>query len=298
MALSASLARRSTRRPAEGRWRAWPPLVALPAAAALAGPALPAWAWMWALAGAVFVGFKWLTWWRAGRRDPGRSLAYLVLWPGMDAPRFMDPSARPARPGPGEWPAALAKTAAGAILLWGVARTVPRGAAGWAGMVGLVLVLHFGLFHVLSLLWRTAGIDARPLMRAPLRATSLADFWSERWNRAFVDLARPLVLRPLHRPLGLAGATFAVFLASGLVHELVISVPAGGGWGLPAGYFALQGVGVLVERSAAGRRLGLGAGGRGWLFTLALVAGPVYWLFHPAFVERVVLPMLRALGAL
>jgi hypothetical protein len=35
----------------------------------------------------------------------------------------------------------------------------------------------------------------------------------------------------------------------------------------------------------------------GWLFTAAVVAGPVYWLFHPPFVERVVLPMMGALGA-
>jgi alginate O-acetyltransferase complex protein AlgI len=297
MAPSASLARQARVRSGDGRWLGWPPLFALPAAAALAGPVFPAWVWMWALAGAVFGGFKWLTWWRARRRDPGRSVAYLLLWPGMDATRFMDPSARPPRPAPGEWAAALAKTAAGAVLVWGVARTTPEWVTGWAGMVGLVLMLHFGLFHLLSVLWRTAGIDARPLMRAPLRATSLADFWSERWNRAFVDLARPLVLRPLHRPCGLGTATFAVFLASGLLHEMVISVPARGGWGLPAGYFALQGLGVLVERSA-GRRLGLGRGVAGWLFTLALVAGPVYWLFHPPFVERVVLPMMRALGAL
>jgi alginate O-acetyltransferase complex protein AlgI len=296
MGPSASLARHPTARPAGG-WLAWPPLLALPAAAALAGDTLPAWVWMWALAGSVFGGFKWLTWRRAGRRDPGRSLAYLLLWPGMDAPRFMDRSARPARPAPDEWAAALAKTAAGAALFWVVARAAPGRAAGWAGMVGLVLMLHFGLFHLLSVLWRAAGIDARPLMAAPLRATSLASFWSERWNRAFVDLARPLVLRPLHRPCGLAGALFAVFLASGLLHELVISVPAGGGWGLPTAYFALQGLGVLAERSPAGRRLGLGQGPVGWLFTAAVVAGPAYWLFHPPFVERVVLPMMDALGA-
>ena len=259
---------------------------------------MPAWVWMWALAGSVFGGFKWLTWWRAGSRDPGRSLAYLLLWPGMDAPRFMDPSARPPRPAAGEWAAAIAKTTAGAVLFWGIARTTPGQASGWAGMVGLVLMLHFGFFHLLSVLWRTAGVDARPLMRAPLRATSLASFWSERWNRAFVDLARPLVLRPLHRQWGLGGALFAVFVASGLLHELVISVPAGGGWGLPTAYFVLQGLAVMIERSPVGQRLGLGEGRAGWLFTLALVAGPVYWLFHPPFVERVVLPMMRALGAL
>jgi alginate O-acetyltransferase complex protein AlgI len=252
---------------------------------------------MWALAGSVFAGFKWLTWSRAGGREPGHSLAYLLLWPGMDAPRFMNRSARPARPAAGEWAAALAKTAAGAVVFWGVARMAPERAAGWAGMVGLVLMLHFGLFHLLSVAWRTAGIDARPLMHAPLRATSLASFWSERWNRAFVDLARPLVLRPLHRPCGLGGALLAVFLISGLLHELVISVPARGGWGLPTAYFALQGLGVLVERSPLGARLGLGRGPAGWLFTAALAAGPVYWLFHPPFVEGVVLPMMRALGA-
>jgi hypothetical protein len=55
---------------------------------------------------------------------------------------------------------------------------------------------------------------------------------------------------------------------------------------------------MLFERSAAGRRLGLGAGWRGWMFTIFVTAGPAFWLFHPAFVHRVVLPMLQAIGAL
>jgi alginate O-acetyltransferase complex protein AlgI len=297
--VSDAIPRATAARPAGGQDLAgWLPLLALPAAAALAGAALPRWVWMWTLAGAIFAGFKWATWWRAGRRQPGRSLAYLLLWPGMDAARFMDPGARPPAPAAREGIVAAAKTVAGGLLFWAVARLATGLAAGWLGMAGLVLMLHFGLFHLLSVLWRRAGVDARPLMNAPLRSTSLTSFWSDRWNRAFVDLARPLLLRPLRRRLDVTGAFVVVFLVSGLLHEAVISLPAGGGWGLPFAYFALQAVAVLVERSPAGRRLGLGAGAVGWLFTALAVAGPVYWLFHPPFVRRIVLPMMHALGAL
>lgn len=258
---------------------------------------LTPWVAMWAVAFALFTGFKCLTWSRAGGRGGGRSLAYLALWPGMDAGPFLDPAARPGRPAPPEWAAALAKIGLGALLLWGLARRASGLVAGWIGMTGLVLLLHAGLFHLLALLWRRAGIDAQPLMRAPLRATSLSSFWSDRWNRAFADLAHPLLLR-LRRPLGAAGAVMAVFLVSGFLHELVISLPAGAGWGLPTGYFLTQGLGVLAERSPAGRRRGLGRGPVGRLFTAAVVAGPVFWLFHPPFVRRVILPMMRAVGAL
>jgi len=282
----------STRHPAA----AWLPPILLLAAAVLAAPAVPPWVWMWTLALAVFAGFKWLTWRRVAGRD--RALAYLLLWPGMDAVRFTDPAARPSPPAPAEWAAAPVKIALGAGLVWGVARWTTGLAAGWVGMVGLVLMLHSGLFHLVSLLWRRAGVDARPLMNAPLRATSLASFWGDRWNRGFSDLAAALMLRPFHRVLGGPGALLAVFVVSGVLHDLVISLPAGAGWGLPTGYFVVQGLGALAERSPAGRRLGLGAGPTGRLLTAVAVAAPLFWLFHPPFVRRVMLPMLRAIGAL
>jgi alginate O-acetyltransferase complex protein AlgI len=92
-------------------------------------------------------------------------------------------------------------------------------------------------------------------------------------------------------------ATLGVFLLSGLVHDLVISLPARGGFGLPTGYFCVQGLAMVGERTRLGRRIGLGRGLRGWLFTVIVTAGPAYWLFHPAFMERVILPMLHAIGA-
>ena len=93
-------------------------------------------------------------------------------------------------------------------------------------------------------------------------------------------------------------AGFLVFVASGLIHDLVISLPARGGYGLPTGYFVLQGIGVTVERSFVGERLGLRGGLPGWLFMAVFTAGPAFWLFHPPFVTRVMVPFLRAIRAL
>jgi alginate O-acetyltransferase complex protein AlgI len=260
---------------------------------------------MWVLGLAIYSGFKWLTWWRAraltGRAGIARSLGYLLLWPGMDARSFLADRVRPPTPGTIRWARAMGKTALGAGLLWGLAWRLPGGyplLAGWIGLFGLVLLLHFGVFHLAVLAWQAAGVEARPIMRAPVLATSLSDFWSNRWNLAFRQLAHDLVLRPWHRRLGMAGAGLAAFVASGLAHELVISLPAGAGYGLPTVYFVVQGVGVLMERSRLGRRVGLARGVRGWFFTAALTAAPAYWLFHPPFITRVILPFMRAVGAL
>jgi alginate O-acetyltransferase complex protein AlgI len=161
-------------------------------------------------------------------------------------------------------------------------------------MGGIVLVLHFGLFEILALAWQRSGINAQPLMCQPLRAVSLKEFWSRRWNTAFNQLVHSLALRPLSRRFGMIGGIVGVFLISGLVHEAVISLPARTGYGLPTAYFLLQGLGVVFERSGAGRRLGLGRGIRGWLFMGLVTAGPAIWLFHAGFVRNVILPMIDA----
>jgi hypothetical protein len=262
--------------------------------------ALPPWAVMWALAAAVFAGCKWVTWRRAPAAPVRRHAAYLLAWPGLDARAFLGPQPVPRRPTAGEWAFAAAKLALGVVLTWGVVRTVPDEyplLRGWVGMAGLIFLLHFGSFHLLSCAWRRAGVDARPLMDWPVRSTSLAEFWGRRWNTAFRDLAHRFLFRPLAGRLGPRAGLAAGFLFSGVVHDLVISLPAGGGYGWPTLYFVVQGLGMLVERSAAGRALGLGRGGRGWSFTVLVVAGPAYGLFHPPFVLNVVLPFLGVIGA-
>ena len=284
-------------------WQGWLPLAVFPWLVMLFAPvSWPRWVTMWTLAFVVFCGCKWLTW----RRTPvsgapmWRQLAYLTLWPGLDPQAFLKatPGARP--PAAREWLFAATKTLAGLSVLYGLGRLVPQDQpylAGWVGMIGIVMTLHFGTFHLISCFWRSNGVNARPLMHAPLTSVSLGEFWGRRWNTAFRDLTHRFLFRPLTARLGARGAVFAGFVFSGVIHDAVISVPAGGGYGGPSLFFVVQAFGLLAERTRAGRRIGMGAGRSGWLFTTLLLVLPAPLLFHAPFVVGIVVPFMQAIGA-
>jgi predicted DCC family thiol-disulfide oxidoreductase YuxK len=364
--------------PRRRSWPDWLPLLVLPALALALRGFMADWIFMWAMAIAIFAGCKWLTYRKAvargvklsGNRAPG----YLFGWVGMEAEAFAK-TMTVRTPPTSAWLHALGRILVGATLVWGVARMplpVAPLLSGWIAMFGFILLLHFGTFQGLALVWQRAGVPVEPLMRAPLRATSLGDFWGQRWNTGFHAVAHTFLFRPLSRLLGsvdrpetptskiqtpnkhqtpntkrgldafahlqnanksvrcaeVHGAHWSflgswtlvfgslpwvlgvkglfaralpvlgVFLVSGLVHEIVITLPARGGYGLPTAYFLLQGLGLVFERSAFGRRLGLGAGLRGRLFAIVVAAAPAFWLFPPIFVRNIILPMLEAIGAL
>lgn len=331
--------------PAPRRRRAldWLPLLVLPLVGLVLRDRMADWVFMWVMAFSLFAGCKWITYRRAVTSGAvismGRTLGYLFGWVGMKAEVFAGTPirerderresvlkrttsrsttcvTRPDRSIPVrlEWFCALGRTLLGAVLVWFVARMIvpfaPLG-AGWVAMLGLILLLHFGAFQLLALTWQRFGVAVEPLMRAPLLAASLGDFWGVRWNTGFHVVAHEFLFRPLsgffgrlrqRRTVGpiLAKAlpVLGVFLVSGWIHEMVITLPAHGGYGLPTAYFLLQGLGLVLERSAAGRRFGLGAGLRGRLFTMVVAAGPACWLFPPVFVHSIILPMLEAIGAL
>lgn len=288
---------------ANGAWiLAIAPLFVLPTLAYVLFEHSPAWQLMWMLTISTYLGFKWLTFATCHpkrRIAVARALSYLLLWPGMDAPSFLDSDAPVARPTFGEALWGLTKLVFGLLLLFvGVPAAIHDNPliAGWVGMAGLVFVLHFGLAHLLSICWRLKVIDAEPIMNAPILATSLSDFWGRRWNLAFRDVAFGQIFRPLVGSLGILWATMAVFLVSGVVHDLIISIPAQGGGGGPTLYFLIQGFGLLLERSRVGQRIGLGRGYLGWLFCALVTIGPVGLLFHEPFVRHVILPTLATLG--
>lgn len=81
------------------------------------------------------------------------------------------------------------------------------------------------------------------------------------------------------------------FAASGLLHEAVITLPAGGGTGGPFLYFMLQGIGLCLERRFL-RRLPR-ALQKAW--TVMWLALPLPLLFPPAFVLNIMSPFVRAL---
>lgn len=258
---------------------------------------------MWAVVVALFAGCKWLSWQRVPRASFWKHCAYLFAWPGLNAAQFLKAPSR-SRPNPPtvrEWAFAAIKLATGMGLLYGVARVVPREhpyLIGWIGMIGMVMILHFGAFHLISCAWRSAGVEAPPLMNWPLVSVSLGEFWGRRWNTAFRDFAHPFLFQPFRRRFDARTAVLAGFVFSGVAHELANSLPPWGGWGGPTLYFVVQGLGLLLERSKAGRHIGLCRGSVGWMFTMLAVIGPAWLLFHPPLVLRVIVPFMQAIGTI
>lgn len=266
---------------------------------------LPAWGLMWLLCFAIFFFCKILSLLKASRvgivMSVGHKLAYILFWPGMDATAFAMRVAAPKKIGSKELFFALVKMMFGLICFFVIARLIPPSydlLRGWIGMVGLIFMLHFGGFHFLALFWQGRGVAVKPLFRSPAYATSLGDFWGGRWNDAFRQLSHDFIYAPLRPSFGREASLMFVFFVSGLVHEMVISLPAGGGYGLPTFYFIVQGAGMMLERSPLGTKIGLGAGKMGWLFMVVCTAAPAFWLFPPVFVRHVILPFMHAAYAL
>lgn len=238
----------------------------------------------------LFVTMKAIVVAMSGPLSPRQYLAF-NLWFGM-RPAIFGTLGAPALPGAGVLAARGARRfAVGALLFLGaraIAASLPLAAARIVAtpmaLVALSLMLHFGLLDLSAAFWRTRGVAADSLFRDPLRSASLSEFWSRRWNVGFAEMLAVAVNRPLRRPAGPAAALLASFLASGVLHELAISVPARGGYGLPTLYFAIHGVLVLAEK-------------RRWLrpsrpLTLAALILPLPLCFHLPFLRAVVWPLV------
>lgn len=277
--------------------------VALGAALWLTAQSAEPWVRMWLIAGTLFFTFKWFTWRRQSCHPAPefwKVFGYFIAWPGLDADEFFRRRTTGGPPRTAEWMQAIGKTLCGMLLLWKVIPAIPADRPrliGALGMAGIVVVLHFGLFHLLALLWQHAGADVRPIMRFPVGATSVADFWGNRWNRAYRRASLDYFFRPCALRFGAAIGALAAFLISGLIHELVISVPADAGFGLPTTYFFIQGLGLLAERSHVGRQFLENNLLCGRLWTALVVLAPAGRLFHAPFLTRVVVPFLQAIGA-
>jgi alginate O-acetyltransferase complex protein AlgI len=80
----------------------------------------------------------------------------------------------------------------------------------------------------------------------------------------------------------------AVFLGSGVLHELAITLPVRSGFGLPTLYFTLHGLLTLFERKL-GRPIGK-------IPALLAVVLPLGLLFPPAFQKEVIARFLEVFG--
>jgi alginate O-acetyltransferase complex protein AlgI len=254
----------------------------------------------WLTIAAIFVAMKAIVLATAGKAaatavGAWRLVGFVLLWPGMAIRPFVEagkaaagcPSRRLLQCG-------LLNAAIGAMILYWEAHSNLIRAHAWlraaAGLTGAAMLIPFGLFQALAGFWRLCGVAVEKQWHFLPATRSLAEYWSARWNRCFHDFAREHVFRPLRDRAGSTAALFGSFLFSGVLHDLAISVPARGGYGLPTLYFALQGLGIWVER----RFLSAGPIRRAWAALVLLAT--IGLLFHEPFLTRVVLPQLDALS--
>ena len=80
---------------------------------------------------------------------------------------------------------------------------------------------------------------------------------------------------------------FALFLVSGILHELALSFPVSAGWGGPLLYFGIQGFGMQFEKR---RELSKKSWSRLWTWTIILLPAPL--LFHSKLREVLMLPLI------
>lgn len=146
--------------------------------------------------------------------------------------------------------------------------------------VPMSLGFHFGALRVLKGILRAAGFPVRTLFPNVLEARGIADFWSRRWNVGYSQMMQRVVGRPVGQGFGRSSGTMAVFLVSGLLHEVSITLPVRTGFGLPTLYFLVHGVLTLLE-ARTGRAFGK-------LPALLAVALPLGFLFPPAFQTEVI----------
>lgn len=288
------------RRLALARLLAWTVVVAATASVERLVAAEPAGLRMLAIIGALLFAMKAVV--AAEERadlSPLRWLAFAGLWPGMQPAPFRAAFGPPLAGASAFAAKGLLRLALGlalvlaARLAW--AHTGSRILATACLLPGLSLILHFGLFNLAVALWRALGVEVGSLFVAPLRSTSLREFWGRRWNLAFSHMTATGVYRPLSGVAGKPVALLLAFVASGLLHELAISVPVRAGYGLPLLYFALHGGLMQVERALERRGAPIGARpwrGRAWT-TFWLVA-PLPILFHRPFLAGAVWPIIGA----
>ena len=224
--------------------------------------------------------------WAGPRRLPlSRYAVFAFFWFGMDPGTFG--KRRTGLDWKGDVGLGLLLMVIGTLGAWWVAATPWR--AILLMFLPMSLGFHFGALRVLKGALRAAGFPVKTLFPNLLETRGIGDFWSKRWNVGYSQMMQRLVGRPVENRLGAGAGVMAVFLGSGLLHELAITLPVRSGFGLPTLYFALHGLLTLFERKR-GRPIGR-------IPALLAVVLPLGLLFPPAFQTEVIARCLEVFAA-
>lgn len=199
---------------------------------------------------------------------------FMSVWPGVSIQGFTERNAIPPSTGSRfleSWITFLVGLALLLLVSWlGEGSSTPLN---YLALFSILCIVHLGLVEVIADGIRLLGFSPQSLFDRPFLATSLRDFWSLRWNRAFVDMNKIFILGPLRDRLPTSLLIFSIFVVSGFLHEMAISYPDGLSWGRPLLYFVIQGLGMQLEKRIRWNRI----------FVLAWILVPVPLLFTPDF---------------
>ncbi len=230
---------------------------------------------------AAMKGHVYAEWAGTSQLPLSRYLVFAFLWFGMDPGSFE--KRRTGLDWKSDVRLGLLLMIIGTLGAWWVASTP------WRPLLMMFLPMslgfHFGALRVLKGALRAAGFPVRTLFPNVLETRGIADFWSKRWNVGYSQMMQRLVGRPVQQKLGEGAGMMAVFLGSGVLHELAITLPVRSGFGLPTLYFTLHGLLTLSERRL-GRPIGK-------IPTLLAVILPLGLLFPPAFQKEVIARFLE-----
>lgn len=230
----------------------------------------------------LMAGMKWVVYSEWRKRDGdilawGRWLCFGALWFGMEPMAWTGKRRDISWKADALWGGGCCVTGAVLVYLMSVYRVsmlVPV-------FIAMSIGFHYGALRLLTAFWRFRGFPVRPLFRNPFVTKGFEDFWGKRWNLAYSQMMARAVKRPIQQKYGAKVALFCVFVISGLLHELAITVPVQAGYGLPTCFFLLQGIVTVLEI----RESKVNA----FLCGVSLVVG-LHFLFPTAFVEAVIIP--------
>lgn len=116
-----------------------------------------------------------------------------------------------------------------------------------AGVVLIYAGAQF-VFDFAGFCFLAAGLSLEALHRTPIASRSLAEFWSQRWNRPVSAWLHRFAFLPLARRRWPRLGVFCAFLASGVLHgwPILVAIGVSGAFATLL-FFAVQGACVLAE---------------------------------------------------
>jgi len=225
-----------------------------------------------------------------------RWLLFTLGWAGMDPLPWEKSNALKIKNNTSILKSGILSIAIGISVLYMLAYLLkhlllPSYLIGLLSFAGFIMLFHTGLFNVAAWFWSLFGIHLNPLMETPYKAESLSSFWGKHWNIAFIEMTRITIFKPLARKGKPQLALFLSFIVSGIFHEVALSLPVNAYFGLPFLYFTIQALLVLYEKNATKNWTIIQK--RIWIWSCLLIPFPL--LFHPAFVNGVLLEVLKSL---